>query len=267
MIDLESLFWYHTFFLNGESHVLEKEESDRILNGEWCHNIDSHILLDNMKEVDSGTLIDIGTNDGYFSLIFDRLGAKVTTTDACDRTTRRAIYEFLDKEDDFVHTNLYQLNKAGKTYDYVWCQDVICHLEHPLLAFRVFREICNKKLFLGVDRFTCKEPDVDFYANWNVGASKVCIYTNYDYTYVFSEDFIKETLTDCGFMNPRIKFSYRAVGQNNMSDCGTRTIDVYEAEVNPEQREDSWWKTLDWTTTEPWPDENDDTPTNPMPHG
>ena len=73
MIDLESLFWYHTFFLNGESHVLEKEESDRILNGEWCHNIDSHILLDNMKEVDSGTLIDIGTNDGYFSLIFDSL--------------------------------------------------------------------------------------------------------------------------------------------------------------------------------------------------
>jgi len=266
MVNLDSLFWYHTFFLNDKKHVLEKELSNRILKGEWCHNIDSHILLENMQQVDSGTLIDIGTNDGYFSLIFDSLGANVTTTDACDRTTRRAIYEFLNKEDRFVHTNLYQLDKIGQTFDYVWCQDVICHLEHPLLAFRIFREICNKKLFLGIDRFTCDEVDFDFYANWNVGPSKMCIYTNYDYTYVYSEDFIKQTLTDCGFMNPHIKFSYRSVGQNNMSDCGTRVIDVYEAEVNPEKRPDSWWKTLDWKTTEPWPEDNDSSP-NPMPHG
>ena len=119
---------------------------------------------------------------------------------------------------------------------------------------------------MGIDRFTCDEVDFDFYANWNVGPSKMCIYTNYDYTYVYSEDFIKQTLTDCGFMNPHIKFSYRSVGQNNMSDCGTRVLDGYAAEVNPEKRPHSWWKTLDWKTTEPWPEDDDSSP-NPMPHG
>jgi hypothetical protein len=266
MRDLDSLFWYHTFFLNDNNHVLKRELSNRVLQGEWCHNIDADVFLENMKDVESGSVIDVGTNDGFFSLIFNSLGFDVTTTDACDRTTRRAIYEFLGKEDKFVHTNLYQLDKIDHSYDYLWCQDVICHLEHPLLAFRIFREICKKKIFLGVDRFTCEEFEFDFYANWNVGPSKTCVYANYDYTYVFAEDFIKQTLIDCGFMNPHIKFSYRAVGQNNMSDCGVRTIDVYEADVNPDRRTDSWWKSLDWTMVEPWP-EDDNCSSNPMPHG
>ena len=267
MTNLDSLFWYHTFFLNDKEQVLNKDLSNRVLQGEWCHNAEIDLFMEQMKEVNSGTVLDVGTNDGYFALLFEKLGALSTSTDACDRTTRRAIYEFLGKQDRFIHTNLYQLGKMGGVYDYIWCQDVICHLEHPLLAFRIFREICTKKIFLGVDRFTCDDVDFEFYADWNVGPSKICVYTNYDYTYVFTEDFLKETLTDCGFINPRIKFSYTATGNNNMSDCGTRIIDVYEAEINPEQREDSWWKTLDWTRTESWPDENDDAPPNPMPHG
>ena len=141
MIDLDALFWYHTFFLNDREHVFNRNLSNRVLQGEWCHNAEIDHFIEHMKEVGSGTLLDIGTTDGYFSLLFDKLGARSFTTDACDRTTRRAIQEFLGKEDRFIHTNLYQLDKLGGVYDYIWCQDVICHLEHPLLAFRTFRKI------------------------------------------------------------------------------------------------------------------------------
>jgi hypothetical protein len=238
--------FYHTFYIKQDGgkyrQVYSKSESDYTFTGDWCHNSSAVDIMSQMKEIKGGSLLDAGCCDGYFGFMFNGLGAKVSFLDVTSRVPRELFSSLLGHPDNFLHRSVYQCDQL-KQYDYIWCQDLICHLLHPMLAIQNFRRICAKKLFLGVDRFDLKElpqpkymyqdnPEVWPHEAINKIMERGCFYCGSGYTYVFTEGFIIKQLQDSGFKNVRKKFSYTASAANHMKLCGSRIIDVYEAEVD-----------------------------------
>jgi SAM-dependent methyltransferase len=275
-----SKIWYHTYMIKDGSMCHDPKDYDVMIDGVWDHNPYAEEIMANMKEVEGRTILDAGTCTGFFSCLFEKMGAISFSSDLCDRKERQDIKAELGQEDRFIHQNIYNLynfcsfantdlianNAAGMTdstdfcqrFDYVWCQDVFCHLEHPILALRNLREICNKKIFIATDRFECHIDSAKTYfqAEWhNTNQQSICHYHNNVYTYSYSETFMKRILVDCGFKSPNIKFSYfTPAGKRNptfidgddltkvgnpteeeMKSIG-RWVDVYEAEVDLKKR-------------------------------
>jgi len=249
--------WYHTFFVKDGKLVHNEKDADLELNGVWCHNDASQTIREQMVEVAGSTILDAGTSTGFFSCLFENMGAVSYSSDIQDRVGRRGMKKELGQEDRFIHENIYHLNQRediSMPFDYVWCQDVFCHLEHPILALRNLRSVCGKKIFIATDRFEYAAKE-----------ESICKYHNNIYTYSYSESFLKQILTDCGFINPNKKFSYFAyagkrhpaftrdparisVGNPTIDEMKKRGrwVDVYEGTVNPESPKFPSNKLLDW---------------------
>lgn len=238
--------FYHTFHIKQDGdrfrQVYSKPESDHTFSGDWCHNSGAGDIMSQMKEIKGGSLLDVGCCDGYFGFMFNSLGAKVSFLDVHNRRPRELFSSLLGHPDHFFHHNAYRCDQL-RQHDYVWCQDLICHLLYPMLAIQNFRKVCTKKLFLGVDRFDLKElpqvkymyqdkPEVWPHELIDKIMERGCFYCDRTYTYVFTEGFIIKQLQDSGFKNVRKKLSYTVSGNNHMKLCGSRIVDVYEAEVD-----------------------------------
>jgi len=247
--------FYHTLHFkknpksDGFTQVYSEQESDKSFIGEWCHNGDSASIISSMGEVNGGSLLDAGCCDGFFSFMFRSLGASVTSLDMCDRWPRNLYASLLEMEDKFIHRNIYDcssMSLAGHTFDYVWCQDVLVHLMHPALAIQNLRQVCKKKIFLGIDRVQIKEQSqIEYFypitskvwGDQSLIEKNVCFATGAKrYPYGFTADFILSLLKMLGFKNCRLKFSYSAEGKNTMKNCGHRIIDIIEAEVDNEHQ-------------------------------
>jgi len=243
--------WYHTFYLKNDQGVMkqvtEKESADIVFDGEWNHNQARETITEQMAETKGKSLADIGCLDGFFSLLFQDLGAHVTAVDIVDRQHREIIYSLLGKRCDFRHANVYQLDKACGVFDYIWMTDCICHLDNPLLALKILRRSCRCKIFVGIDRFSHEELRGASYYVGDLKDNSILYYLNDFYTFLFSENAMKRILNDCGFMDPVRKFSYPVSGSNAMKAFPERIVDVYEARSNPDYDfQQHKWKALDF---------------------
>ena len=241
--------WYHEFYLSGDElpykFVTTNDNTSINFNGFWDHNPATKTIIPLLQEIRGETIIDVGCMDGFYSCIFDEIGAITTMTDLNDRASRREIFRLLGKEDNFIHSNLYQLDKIGIKFSYVWCQDVFCHLDNPILALRVLREICNKRIFLGLDRVKI-DFNIESYVE-NDSSSGVG-YRDNEYTFTFDEKTIEKIFVNCGFCKPEIFCSSEIIGMKNFNGIN-RIVDIYSAEINPHYV--MLWKPLDWITREP----------------
>jgi 2-polyprenyl-3-methyl-5-hydroxy-6-metoxy-1,4-benzoquinol methylase len=89
-------------------------------------------------------VFDIGCFNGYFSLILDRLGYRVTATDSCELEDRTNLFKKTDIE--FLYSNLNELSPfrhiAPGSFDVVVMGEVIEHVvNHPLGLMRSVAEI------------------------------------------------------------------------------------------------------------------------------
>ena len=242
--------FYHTYHVKQEretfTQVSSPEEADYSFFGDWCHNAESCKIKEQMSHISGGTILDAGACDGFFSLMFSSIGASVTSMDLTDREPRSLMHILLGVEDNFHHDNIYRYGKTGNKFDFVWCQDVLCHLQHPILAIQNLRQVCSNKLYLGIDRFKTETPEIEYLyqkesGTWSESriediSKSAAHFCDDTYTYAYTEDFIIRQLEFNGFKNPHIKFSYHSKGANTMSGCGDRIIDVYEAEVDSEYK-------------------------------
>ena len=245
----EDYKWYHNFYLSGDGlpykFVTTKDNNGINFSGDWDHNLSAKTIIPLLQEIRGETIIEVGCADGFYSCIFDEIGAITTMTDLNDKASRREIFRLLGKEDNFIHSNLYQLDKIGIKFSYVWCQDVFCHLDNPILALRVLREICNKRI-LGLDRVKI-DFNIESYVE-NDPSSGVG-YRDNEYTFTFDEKTIEKIFVDCGFYEPEILCSLEIFGMGKY-DGDSRMVDVYSAEINPHYNI-LMRKTLDWITAEP----------------
>jgi len=245
--ELSNLNWYHTLCLKkvggGFEIIFDRNKADYIFEGDWCFNTESRKIIAQITDVVKGcSMLDAGTYDGFFAHLFHLAGAKVSSLDVSNHASRRELMNFAGIKDDFLHLNIYNLDTLGRKFDFVWCQDVICHLDSPLLAVKRLREICTKKIFLGVDRFTCSPiRDVHFFTedfglvdiNKDNNINMVARPGNSDYVFAYPKSAIKQMLIHCGFKNPKLKFSVRAEGGKIYKTVKKRVVDIYEADIDP----------------------------------
>lgn len=84
-------------------------------------------------------VLDIGVMEGYFPMLMDRAGAKVTAYDRIDLTPRietvKSVYrtEFDYQTGEFFHRFAERSREAGRSYDFILFSGVLYHVIDPTL--------------------------------------------------------------------------------------------------------------------------------------
>jgi tRNA (mo5U34)-methyltransferase len=124
--------------------------------GPWFHNLDLHgvctapdhplgpFLTDLWAVIEAVfprdmrglTVLDIGCNAGFYSLKLHERGARVTGIDHDPHYLSQARFaaDVLGADIDYLEADVYELNRLGRTFDYVLFMGVFYHLRYPLLA-------------------------------------------------------------------------------------------------------------------------------------
>ena len=118
-------------------------------------------------------------------------------------------------------------------------------MDNPILALRVLRDICNKRIFLGLDRVKIDFKIESYIEN---DSSSGLGYRDNLYTFTFDEKTIEKIFVDCGFYKPEILCSQVVLGRKAFHGI-KRTVDVYSAKINPNFVLPDW-KKLDWIVKE-----------------
>jgi len=94
------------------------------------------------------TVLDIGCNAGFYSLQLHQRGARVTGIDHDARYLEQARFaaDVLGAEIDYRHADIYEVDRLGKSFDYVLCLGVLYHLRHPLYALEKVASVVRERL-------------------------------------------------------------------------------------------------------------------------
>lgn len=127
----------------------------------WFHNIDlgdgiitpgsqdSHKTLRRVEipiDLAGLTVLDIGCNDGFYSIECHKRGAKVTSIDTFAETA--AFVADLLGLDIEVISGDYMEWDTDRTFDLVLFMGVLYHLKHPFLGIEKLRKLCGGDLIL-----------------------------------------------------------------------------------------------------------------------
>lgn len=138
--------FYHTFNL----------PDGRTFKGQW----DLNPTAEHFEQIDvkGKTLLDSACRDGWYSFLFEKMGADVTGLDLDDRSARRFMAGILNSKIKFSHMNAFSLaSLAPKMFDVVFTGDILCHLDNPLGYLRVMNHIAKEKFYLVADTFLATE--------------------------------------------------------------------------------------------------------------
>ena len=237
--------FYHTFYLTKENkRTHNSNEASYCIKGAWDHNSEYDNIKNNLNYLEDCTVLDIGCQEGFFTFLFDDLGADVTSMDCYDKITRRFTWKLFNYEGKFIHENIYQLaNNSYDTYDYVWLSDVLVHLENPLYALENIRKVANKGILLAIDACPDITPIESIWKDYNQKNKALPLMyqpiTNDEESIYFwlipSETVI--SILGRFFNDPRMIFSY--------DTGGNRRVNVFLAEIDSSFKEKGFLE-LDW---------------------
>lgn len=195
---------YHTFDLPDGTHI----------KGVWDHRPVMHYY--EKLEVKGQTLLDAGCRDGYFSWLFEKMGAEVTGLDIIDRPMRRLLQSKYGAKMKFLHKNILELAQIeAKQWDTVFCSDVLQHLESPLAGLRALHHQCKKRIYLIVDNHD------------ELGDS--CVMGDDPITpWYWGPGYIHSLLKLAGFSNPKTLAKFKVSG----TVYPTRNVAMYQADAD-----------------------------------
>ena len=109
-------------------------------------------IMDFPKDLSGKTVLDIGTNDGFFAFEAERRGAKrIVAVDRCppDHNGFAMAHSLLNSKAEYEAASVYDLDpeKHG-TFDVVLFFGVLYHLRHPLLALEKIHRVCTELLLI-----------------------------------------------------------------------------------------------------------------------
>lgn len=102
------------------------------------------------EDLDGRTVLDIGCNGGYYALKLCERGARVTGIDHDLRYLEQArlAAEVTSADLELFHLDVYDVDRLGRTFDYVLFMGVFYHLRHPLYALeKVARTVRERLVF------------------------------------------------------------------------------------------------------------------------
>ena len=127
----------------------------------WFHNIDlgdgiftpgSQRSFETLARVEIPldlkglTVLDIGCNDGFYSLECERRGAKVTAIDTFAETAHFVV-ELLESSIRVLDGDFMDMDE-GEQFDLVLFMGVLYHLRHPFLGIEKVRRLCKGDVIL-----------------------------------------------------------------------------------------------------------------------
>lgn len=103
------------------------------------------------EDLSGKTVLDIGSNGGFYSIEMKRRGAKrVVAIDSDDDYLAQARFaaEVTDAEIEFHRLSVYDVEKLGERFDYTFFMGVFYHLRYPLYALdKVVRVVRERLIF------------------------------------------------------------------------------------------------------------------------
>ena len=129
-------------------------------------------------------ILDIGANDGYYSIECEKRGAKVVAIESNINNSKgfKVINEILNTSIDYKIIDLFDFSPL-ETFDLILCLGVYYHLKNPLLAFERMCSWTNKTMLLEGHYILGEEKIMKFYpkdelrgdfSNW-WGATEACL--------------------------------------------------------------------------------------------
>lgn len=96
-------------------------------------------------------VLDLGANDGFFSITLEKRGAKVVAVDYLppERTGFPLVREVFKSRVKRYTDNIYNVSKSTYgEFDIVLCLGLLYHLRDPLRALSRIREVCRGELYV-----------------------------------------------------------------------------------------------------------------------
>lgn len=133
--------FYHTFRL----------PDGTVLEGQW--DLTPVLPLVRKIPVKGASILDVACRDGWYAFQFEHMGASfVEAIDFDDRLARRYMERVYHSGVRFHHRNVYSLRTdRPERVDLVFCGDLLCHLENPLLALHGMQRVARKAVYVMTD--------------------------------------------------------------------------------------------------------------------
>lgn len=150
--------WFHDLNLNGVRTAPNHPLGD-FLRELW--SLTAPAFPENMT---GKTVLDIGCNAGFYSLQLAQRGAQVTGMDHDPKYLEQARFaaEVVGADIEYVHLDVYDVNRLGRQFDFVLFMGVLYHLKHPLLALeRVASVVRQRLVFQSMQRGSTEVFGVD----------------------------------------------------------------------------------------------------------
>jgi 2-polyprenyl-3-methyl-5-hydroxy-6-metoxy-1,4-benzoquinol methylase len=192
---------YHTQEINGE-----------VVLGVWDHRPVMH----NYQIALAGkSLIDVGCRDGLFSAYYSEAGAKVTAIDIVDRADMRERQQ--EHGFRFAKKSIYELDQfEQESFDFVFCGDVLQHLENPIGALRQLHHVAREQVFIVSD------------IHEDLGSTAVTTGRS-DYPFLWGPGFVLGMMRNAGWLNASVRSRFQISG----SVYPTRDVAMFHAYRNP----------------------------------
>ena len=150
-----------------QAALVELEERIRALDP-WFHDLEIHgirtapehplggFLLDLWRQVEPAfpadmtgkTVLDIGCNAGFYSLQLHARGAQVTGIEHDLHYLEQARFAAreLGADIEYLHLDVYDVDRLGRQFDYVLFMGVLYHLRYPLYALDKVARLPRERL-------------------------------------------------------------------------------------------------------------------------
>jgi tRNA (mo5U34)-methyltransferase len=134
--------WFHDLDLRGVRTAPEHPL------GNFLQDLWSIVAPAFPADMTGKTVLDIGCNAGFYSLQLHSRGAKVTGIEHDPRylAQARLAAEILEADIEYIEMDVYDVDRLGRTFDYVLFMGVLYHLRHPLYALEKVVEIVRERL-------------------------------------------------------------------------------------------------------------------------
>lgn len=134
--------WFHDLNLRGVRTAPEHPL------GNFLQDLWSIVAPAFPEDMTGKTVLDIGCNAGFYSLQLHNRGASVTGIEHDPRylAQARLAAEILDADIEYIEMDVYDVDRLGRTFDYVLFMGVLYHLRHPLYALEKVVAIVRERL-------------------------------------------------------------------------------------------------------------------------
>lgn len=134
--------WFHDLELHGirtaPNHPL----------GNFLQEVWSTVAPAFPSDLRGKTVLDIGCNAGFYSLQLHARGARVTGIEHDPHYLAQARFAagIVGAEIEYLEMDVYDVDRLGRTFDYVLFLGVLYHLRHPLYALEKVTSVVGERL-------------------------------------------------------------------------------------------------------------------------